>query len=233
MENILGTRIHKKRIEKKITQEKFGEIVGVSKWTIINWESGKRIPLATYLPKISSALGASVNYLLGEEDGFTKPHTDDGVHKTAGGEYSFVPIVVRSFEDMERLYNGLLMKELYKMTQEDELIFLGKHILKSRIDDSQQPFAVIAEVSCAGWGIVRGSRVVVNPAERAESMDVALIRYHNKFAFKKIHPIPDGSVELIAEDGKTLNIPAEENDAAAFQIYGKAICALSNIIHGV
>ena len=64
-------------------------------------------------------------------------------------------------------------------------------------------------------------------------MDVALIRYHNKFAFKKIHPIPDGSVELIAEDGKTLNIPAEENDAAAFQIYGKAICALSNIIHGV
>ena len=40
-------------------------------------------------------------------------------------------------------------------------------------------------------------------------------------------------MELIAEDGKTLNIPAEENDAAAFQIYGKAICALSNIIHGV
>lgn len=231
MDNIIGIRIHEKRIEKKITQERFGELIGVSKWTVINWESGKRIPLATYLLKISSVLGVSAGYLLGEDGCYGQPPFDNNPLKDKDG--TFIPVTVKTFEDMEYLYNHSLMKNSRDVTASGGVIFMKKHDLKNKIDPSQPPFAVVSEFSCAPWGILRGSCVVVNPAEAVGSMDVAFIRYHNKFAFKRVRFVQNSSVDLISAEGNVLNIPAEENDPLIFQIYGKAICAVSKIVHGV
>lgn len=233
MENILGIRVHEKRIEKKITQERFGELIGVSKWTVINWESGKRVPLATYLLKISSVLGVSVGYLLGEEDSAEQSFLDGHLPKDKDAGGTFIPVTVKTFEDMEYLYSHSLMKNSRDIAANGEVIFMRKHDLKNKIDPSQPPFAIISEFSGAHWGILRGSRVVVNPAEAVESMDVAFIRYHNKFAFKKVRFAQSGSVDLISVEGSVLNIPVEENAPLIFQIYGKAICAVSKIAHGI
>ncbi len=221
----LGNNIRKKRIEKRLTQEKFAEIIGISKWTVINWESGKRIPLATYLPKISSTLDVSVNYLLGEEDTCAVSY--------AAGKNASVPVVVRTFGEMERLFNTSSMKELYKTAKNEDILLIKEYILNSRIDADKLPFAVIAEDSCPEWGIARNARVVINPAEKVINMDVALVRYYSKFAFRKVRFLPDAAINLISGDGRSINITAEENSAGVFQIYGKAVLALSNIIHGI
>ena len=233
MENNLGMRIRNKRIEKKMTQEKFGEIVGVSKWTVINWESGKRIPLATYLPKISSMLDVSINYLLGEEDICAGSYAARIVYDDTDGKNTSVPVVVRTFGDLEKLCNTSSMKELYKTARDDDVLLIKEYILNSRIDADKLPFAVIAEDSCPEWGIARNARVVINPAENVMNMDVALIRYYSKFAFRKVRFLPDTVIYLISGDGRSINITAEENSAGVFQIYGKAVLALSNIIHGI
>ena len=65
MGNTLGQLIHEKRLNERLTQEGLAELTGVSKWTVINWEADKRVPLATTLLKIAEALNTDVNYLLG------------------------------------------------------------------------------------------------------------------------------------------------------------------------
>lgn len=59
----IGTRIKNLRESKHYSQEKLGELVGVSTSTISMYEIGERIPRDELKIKISRALGKSVNYI--------------------------------------------------------------------------------------------------------------------------------------------------------------------------
>ena len=59
----LGARIRTARRQKKITQEKLGEICSISTAHIGHIERGTRIPSAETLFRISSSLGVSLDYL--------------------------------------------------------------------------------------------------------------------------------------------------------------------------
>lgn len=226
-------RIRNKRIEKKMTQEKFGEIVGISKWTVINWESGKRIPLATYLPKISSVLGVSVDYLLDEEKISGESSADVISHFSNKHTENTIIIAVKTFEEIKQIYATSSMEKLSEINQNEETILLEERILKCRVDPDRPPFAVIAEAPCISWGIARNALIIINPSENVMCMDVALISYYDKFALKKVHPFPNGSTELISENGNTISVTAEENTMGVLHVYGKAVCALSYIKHGI
>lgn len=52
----------------KINQEKLGDAIGVSRYTVSFWENGTRAPSITELIQISRLLGVSCAYLLGEAD---------------------------------------------------------------------------------------------------------------------------------------------------------------------
>ncbi len=61
-------RLKELRLQKKHTQQEFGEILGVTKNTQQNYEAGKRAPDANYLMKLAQA-GYDVKYLItGERD---------------------------------------------------------------------------------------------------------------------------------------------------------------------
>lgn len=55
-------RIKQAREIKKLTQKQLAEKVGVSEVTISRWESGERIPKATYLSNLSNVLDVPVGY---------------------------------------------------------------------------------------------------------------------------------------------------------------------------
>lgn len=63
----IGTRIKNLRESKHYSQEKLGELVGVSASTISMYEIGERIPRDELKIKISRALGKSVNYIFFKE----------------------------------------------------------------------------------------------------------------------------------------------------------------------
>jgi transcriptional regulator with XRE-family HTH domain len=63
----IGRRIKNLRESKHYSQEKLGELVGVSTSTICMYEIGERIPRDELKIKISSALGKSVNYIFFKE----------------------------------------------------------------------------------------------------------------------------------------------------------------------
>ena len=63
MENV-AKRIKEIRLENKLSQKAFGEILSVSQDTISLWENGKSLPTAELLILISKKFKVSVDYIL-------------------------------------------------------------------------------------------------------------------------------------------------------------------------
>lgn len=64
----IGEYIKLKRKNKKITQENFAEILGVSNKAVSNWENGKNMPDLSLFKIICETLDISINELLSGED---------------------------------------------------------------------------------------------------------------------------------------------------------------------
>ena len=75
-------RIAAIRKELKFSQEKFGELAGVSQRTVAFWESGQRMPSHAVISALADRLDVSVDYLLGRTDEKAKtkkqPAVQDG-----------------------------------------------------------------------------------------------------------------------------------------------------------
>lgn len=59
-----GDRLKQTRKDKGMTQGELSEVAGVSRESIINYETRKRSPPSDILAKLATALGADANYLL-------------------------------------------------------------------------------------------------------------------------------------------------------------------------
>ena len=57
----VSARIRDWRKQNNLSQEQFGELVGVSPQAVSKWETDKSYPDITILPKIAELLGCSVN----------------------------------------------------------------------------------------------------------------------------------------------------------------------------
>ena len=64
---IIGEQIKKFRLKKGYTQEKLGDIIGVTTKAVSKWERGG-VPDAEILPDIADALNVDVNSLYGREE---------------------------------------------------------------------------------------------------------------------------------------------------------------------
>lgn len=63
----IGEQIKKYRTEKGITQEKLGQLIGVTTQAVSRWERGG-VPDAEILPHLSDVLGVSIDALFGREE---------------------------------------------------------------------------------------------------------------------------------------------------------------------
>lgn len=63
----IGEQIKKYRTEKGITQEKLGQLIGVTTQAVSRWERGG-MPDTAILPHLSDALGVSIDALFGREE---------------------------------------------------------------------------------------------------------------------------------------------------------------------
>ena len=69
MENkLFAERIKNLRIEKKLTQQELGNIVGLTSTGVPYWESGKAVPNFETMTKLSNYFGVSIDYLTGKAE---------------------------------------------------------------------------------------------------------------------------------------------------------------------
>ena len=64
MNNPLGETIRQIRMEKGLSQQQLAELIHVDRTTVTNWETGRRLPDAEMLTRISDTLDIDVSYLI-------------------------------------------------------------------------------------------------------------------------------------------------------------------------
>lgn len=69
----LGERLEKLLRERKMTQERFAELLGVNPAMISYYKTGKRKPSVEILVKMAQILGVTISYLIGETDDPSPP----------------------------------------------------------------------------------------------------------------------------------------------------------------
>ena len=65
--SVIGEQIKKYRVQKRYTQEKLGNMIGVTTQAVSKWERGGT-PDAEVLPQLADALGVSIDALFGRDE---------------------------------------------------------------------------------------------------------------------------------------------------------------------
>lgn len=99
---IIGERLKEARLEKKISQETLGNMLGVSKVSICGYETGSRTPNMSNFLKLIELLDLDVKYVLG---------LDVKVINEKGEEYP----VKMATDDIKIIENIKSNRELYNM----------------------------------------------------------------------------------------------------------------------
>ena len=104
-------RVKSLRQEKGFSQKELGDLVGVSKVSIFNYENSLQLPSVEILVLLAKALNCSVDYLLGVNSDFE----EDNVHS----------FIIKSIKRNETVYNYLL-KDTRKSIKNIEKMIKGK-----------------------------------------------------------------------------------------------------------
>ncbi|OAO83561.1 transcriptional repressor of PBSX s [Anoxybacillus flavithermus] len=74
---MLGDRLKRLRLEKKLTQEELGKKINVTKVSISGYENGNRTPDTETLQKLADFFNVTTDYLLGRTDDPNPPRSDN------------------------------------------------------------------------------------------------------------------------------------------------------------
>ncbi|KIQ93387.1 HTH-type transcriptional regulator immR [Anoxybacillus thermarum] len=74
---MLGDRLKRLRLEKKLTQEELGKKINVTKVSISGYENGNRTPDTETLQKLADFFNVTTDYLLGRTDDPNPPESDN------------------------------------------------------------------------------------------------------------------------------------------------------------
>lgn len=118
-----GDKIKNLRVEKKLSQQALGELIGVSARTIQNYESGVSYPKAHEIyAKLANALGCNENYIKTEDEEFiTNASAQYGTSGTSQAQ--------QILEQTAAMFAG------GELTDEDKLAFM--HEIQSLYFDSK------------------------------------------------------------------------------------------------
>ena len=108
---LFAERIKSLRQDKGYSQKKLGDLVGVSKVSIFNYENSLQLPSVEILVLLAKALNCSVDYLLG----VNPDNEEDNIHS----------FIIKSIKRNETVYNYLL-KDTRKSIKNIEKMIKGK-----------------------------------------------------------------------------------------------------------
>jgi transcriptional regulator with XRE-family HTH domain len=112
----LGSRIKEERLEKGLTGEKLGEILGVSRNAVSNWENNRRTPDNEILKKLSGLFSCTIDYLLGKTDIKNPYQNIDRVDKALEDDEELMEFwgVMKERESLQ-----LMFKQVKNMSDKD------------------------------------------------------------------------------------------------------------------
>jgi HTH-type transcriptional regulator, competence development regulator len=117
---VLGDRLRKLRLDKKLTQEELGKKINVTKVSISGYENGNRTPDTETLQKLADFFNVTTDYLLGRTD---KPNPPEGDDKELG-TLARINQLIKEY-GIEQM--GFFDIEKWKSLSEEEIEEIIKH----------------------------------------------------------------------------------------------------------
>lgn len=233
----LKKRLRAAREAAGVTQKTVSETLGISKMTIVRWESldAPNEPTASQLVQLASLYGTSVAALTAEATPADKKEAapDDGTAPMSNfkpeplGETISVPVL----EDILTACagNGHIYQDV--TANAVEIVDLPRALVGPvSSDPKDRPFVIRVEGdSMTAAGIADRDYVVINPAAEVRSGEPALVVSGDSWAVKWVYWLPDGGAELRAA---TLLYPpkrvsSEELQTCETRVIGRVVLTYS------
>jgi transcriptional regulator with XRE-family HTH domain len=100
---LIGERIKKARIEKGLSQEELGNMIGVSKVSVCGYEKGTRTPTLENLLQLLEILDVTPDYVLGREHQVVAENESDYSMYMAKEDIE----IIKEMKNYRELYNKL------------------------------------------------------------------------------------------------------------------------------
>lgn len=210
----MGKKIHELRMQKGMTLEELGNIVGVGKSTVRKWENGiianmKRDKIL----KVSVALGVSPAYLMGWEES-----TDEEIISLNNVH----PIELKRFPMLGEIACGVP-----KYTNEDResYVMAGTNI--------NADFCLRASGdSMVGARILDGDIVFIRKQDMVENGEIAAVVVNNdsKATLKRLYYYPDKGVLILKPENPAYeDLIFSGNELNQVHVLGKAMAFQSDV----
>jgi transcriptional regulator with XRE-family HTH domain len=152
--------------------------------------------------------------LVGDHKGLMQWLRDHGV--TVSDDLIYVPIL--SPELTACCGSGI---SILDFTSEYTEVMPFDRKIVGAIDDMNPPYVVHSDgYSMVGYGITPGALCLINPAEKVNVGDIALIKYGDSSMIKKVYWRRDGA-ELKSSDGDNLTVSTEDFESGWVQVVGR------------
>ncbi|WP_066675874.1 helix-turn-helix domain-containing protein [Clostridium septicum] len=126
----IGENLKKIRKDKKMTQEDFGKLVGLSANTVQRYESGKRQPNIETIKKIADSLEVPINLIL--FDGNAKKTIENAADKSANHIVDDIyPLV--EYVNQNRFQGKFNVKEVFTNSELIDLAGLIDDVVSNRL----------------------------------------------------------------------------------------------------
>ncbi len=152
---MIGEQIKKFRLQKGITQEELGKLVGVTTQAVSKWERGG-VPDAEILPHIADALGIKIDMLFGRQeiqsleemvtDKILSLNREDGFRQV----FSLICAMCMGLTGLTSIKEGFSMESLDKLKDDDGYHYyarasLDEGTINAKMDTDFRYFFVMPE----------------------------------------------------------------------------------------
>jgi len=217
----VGERVRVAREAAGISQKSLADKIGVSEYTIIRLEKGRRAAKSDELEKIATALDVPLSYLVGIDDGEAPMPSDVTPLTVPRGR--MIPVPLLSREVTACCGEGIPTYDEIQNSP-DEIYRYSISELGGIYDDLRPPVAVRADGACLEKSrIFDGDVLIINPAVVPRQGQICVVCWDGALSAKKVVRHDDGGVTLYSDVDTFKLSAAEVAEPSRFSIWGPVV----------
>lgn len=212
----MGEKIYNLRVQKGLTLEELGNMVGVGKSTVRKWENGMIANMKRdKILKVSEALGTSPAYLMGWND---NEHIDSGTTSVE----NIYPIELKRFPLLGEIACG---KPIYANEDRESYVMAGTNI--------QADFCLKAKGdSMTNARILDGDIVFIRKQDIVDNGEIAAVVVNNdsEATLKRFYYYSEKNMVILkAENPSYEDMIFANEELDNFHVLGKAVAFQSDV----
>lgn len=216
-----GERVRVAREAAGISQKSLADKIGVSEYTIIRLEKGRRSAKSDELEKIATALNVPLSYLVGIDDGEAPMPSDVTPLTVPRGRMISVPLLSR---EVTACCGAGIPTYDEVQNAPDEIYRYSISELGGIYDDLRPPVAVRADGACLEKSrIFDGDVLIINPAVVPRQGQICVVCWDGALSAKKVVRNDDGGVTLYSDVDTFKLSAAEVAEPSRFSIWGPVV----------